>query len=274
MTAHQLRAVTFNIHCGINQEEDAYSLERIGRSAMAADPHLLCIQEVERSDAEGQRTRKWSWSHSDDQVARLAGITGLRHTLWAPALHRVSFSPSKSGDMRPEGDRSDEGLEEEVLDRGGQGDYGVAILSALPFEETRLLSFTIPTPPSSDTVIYMDREQQPRGAAAARIRPEGGPPTWIVTTHLSHKSGTEEQRRQAQELCAWCEELRAEEGAAVILCGHMNSSPQSAKPGAWSVVAESGWQDAWVLAHGDGAEAEGLTCPSQNPRSRIDQFFV
>ena len=96
----QLRAVTFNIHCGINQEEDAYSLERIGRSAMAADPHLLCIQEVERSDAEGQRTRKWSWSHSDDQVARLAEITGLPaasalQVVPTPAPQRdASLSPS------------------------------------------------------------------------------------------------------------------------------------------------------------------------------------
>ena len=95
--ACRLRAVTFNIHSGINQEEDAYSLERIGRSAMSPQPvDFLCIQEVERSM--GQRSRKWSMLHSDDQVEKLASITGLKHTLWAPFLRGVRYDPTISGE--------------------------------------------------------------------------------------------------------------------------------------------------------------------------------
>ena len=95
--ACRLRAVTFNIHSGINQEEDAYSLERIGRSAMSPQPvDFLCIQEVERSA--GQRSRKWSMVHSDDQVKKLASITGLKYTLWAPFLHGIRYDPTITGE--------------------------------------------------------------------------------------------------------------------------------------------------------------------------------
>ena len=104
-TACRLRAVTFNIHSGINAEEDAYSLERIGRSAMSPERvDFLCIQEVERAGG-GQRSRKWSMPHSDDQVERLAAITGLKHTLWAPFLHGIRYDPTVS--------------DEEVLRRDG-----------------------------------------------------------------------------------------------------------------------------------------------------------
>jgi endonuclease/exonuclease/phosphatase family metal-dependent hydrolase len=277
-TTRRLRAVTFNIHSGINQEEDAYSLERIGRSAMGAtaEPvHFLCIQEVERSAGAGQRSRKWSWQHSDDQVEKLAAVTGLEHTLWAPALHGIRYDPTVST--------------EEILHRDGEGDYGVAILSALPFEDTRLLAYTVPTPASSAELIYMDREQQPRGAAAALVRPEGAGSEgllWVVTTHLSHLSGSEEQRGQARELMEWCDALRAERGGCpLLLCGDMNSAPGAPGrrgPGSWHVVTghsaaaaaePSNWVDCWEVVHGEG-DAGGLTCPSHNPRARIDQFFL
>jgi endonuclease/exonuclease/phosphatase family metal-dependent hydrolase len=126
--------------------------------AMASSPDFLCIQEVERSAGAGQRTRKWSWQHGDDQVAELGTQTGLSHTLWAPALHNIRYDASVA--------------DEEILLRDDTaGDYGVAILSAWPLEGSRLLAFTAPTPASSEDVIYMDREQQPRGACAALVRP-------------------------------------------------------------------------------------------------------
>ena len=286
MGTTELRAVTFNIHSGINQEEDAYSLERIAASAMQREPHVLCIQETECSAGEGQRTRKWSWEHGDDQVARLAELTGLAHTLWAPALHGVRFNPEASGDTRVAGERGDAGLTEEVLDRDGAGDYGVAVLSAWPFVQTRLLTYSCPEG-ADGCKYYMDREQQPRGAAAALVRPPGGAEAlWVVTTHLSHKFGSEEQRAQARELAEWCDALRAEHECPLILAGDTNSIPGGPQEGAWHVVtghgslqdAAGGDSTATVLGGGVGlgslAEITGLTFPSNNPRARIDQFFV
>jgi endonuclease/exonuclease/phosphatase family metal-dependent hydrolase len=104
-----------------------------------------------------------------------------------------------------------------------------------------------------------------------------------VTTHLSHLGGSEEQRGQARELVAWCDALREENGAAVVLCGDMNSTPAPPRypasgcyprEGAWHVITGSGgWRDCWELAHGAG-DTGGLTCPAKAPRMRIDQFFT
>ena len=162
----------------------------------------------------------------------------------------------------------------------------MAILSALPFIDTRILTFTVPTVARSTEVIYMDREQQPRGAAAVLVRPRGHGVMWVVTTHLSHLSASDEQRRQAHELIEWCNALRAENGGCpLLLCGDMNSAPglpsQERGPGAWHITTghpaasgkPSGWADCWEMLHG-ADDKTGLTCPSRSPRSRIDQFFL
>ena len=57
---------------------------------------FLCIQEVERSTGMGQRSRKWSMLHSDDQAEKLAAITGLQHTLWAPFLQGIRYDPTNT----------------------------------------------------------------------------------------------------------------------------------------------------------------------------------
>ena len=132
----------------------------------------------------------------------------------------------------------------------------------------------------------MDREQQPRGAAAALVQPDGAGPLWVVTTHLSHLSASDEQRGQARELVEWCNALRVEQdGCPLLLCGDMNSAPESSSQqrglGAWHIITGHGvggdelssWSDCWETVHGTGAKG-GLTCPSHSPRTRIDQFFL
>ncbi len=164
-------------------------------------------------------------------------------------------------------------------------DYGVAILSALPFVDTRVLTFAAPTPARSADVIYMDREQQPRGAAAVLVRARNLSLLWVVTTHLSHLSSSEEQRGQARELIEWCDMLRLEQNCCpLLLCGDMNSAPGSPSqrgPGAWHIITghptiadkPGGWLDCWEVVHGADPD-NGYTCPSLRPRSRIDQFFL
>ena len=99
-----LTVMTFNMHSGINQPEDAYSLDRIAALVRAARPSVLCVQEVECvRGGSPQRTRKWSWAHAEDQVARLAEATGLRHTLWAPAIRGARWDSAVQGEevLRP-----------------------------------------------------------------------------------------------------------------------------------------------------------------------------
>lgn len=286
----QLRVATYNIHSGMSLEEDALSPERTAQAvtgAQPAAPQVLCLQEVEVvGGAIPQRTRKWSRLHAEDQVAAMATATGLQHTLWAPALRSVAFDPTASS-------AGDEVL---VADEQG-GDYGIAILSSLPFEDQRVLNFD--GAPSAGAVLHMDRVTQPRGAAAVLVRTHpAAAPVWVVTTHLSHKSGSGEQKAQARQLCEWCDKLRqetADVAAGMILCGDMNSPPighSQPGAGAWAEITawlpsqghpratQTEWSDAWLLSSavrsgGDGgSDGGGHTCPSDRPRYRIDQFFL
>ncbi len=148
--------------------DEKLDLQRIARLIRSLDPHLVALQEVDN------RTERTGLV---DQAAELGRMTGMA---WA-------FGPFK--------------------DYQG-GEYGMAVLSALPFAEAT--NHRLPEGP------------EPRSSLAIRAQLPGDAGELIFAGIHFYRTA-EERMAQARRLL---EVLEAEEGP-VILAGDFNSTPDS-----------------------------------------------
>lgn len=123
--------------------------------------------------------------------------------------------------------------------------YGMAILSRFHVKDTHRLIFERSEAFKDEELVFMDKEEQPRGAMAALLQPgEAEQPFWVVNTHFSHRCASQEQRAQARQLMAWLDSVLSQsEWRRCVLCGDFNSL--SFLPGtAYStIVADERYRD-------------------------------
>ena len=150
--------------------DEVLDLERIARLIRSLDPHLVALQEV---DNHTERTG------GVDQAAELGRLTGMSSAFG------------------------------KFMDFQG-GEYGMAVLSALPVVGSR--NHRLPEGP------------EPRSALTVRVRlPGDGGELTFVGIHFYRTA--EERMAQARRLL---EELPSEAEGPVILAGDFNSTPGSA----------------------------------------------
>ncbi len=112
-----------------------------------------------------------------------------------------------------------------------------------------------------------------------RINVADGLDVDMYNTHLHHIGGDETRLPQAKKIVAF--EKRNSVGNIVFLTGDMNAKPESETI---ATYLQAGFEDTYVLAHGETAEDTGKTSPirlekgrdsaDQTPKSRIDYVFV
>jgi len=271
-----VRILTYNIHSGIGNN-GSYSLDRIAAVIRRSGADIACLQEVEFNSAM-LKTRKWSAVHSDKQPMLIAKASGLNNWNFVGPLAAHVEDPLDSHDHCCQGEIL-------VRDPKNEAVYGNAILSRFPILDRRTLLFQQQDPPLSASCIYMDREEQPRGACAvlvdissdhggeaavgqraaanaprgalsccmaAPVRSNGSSPAaplWVVTTHLSHKPSSEEQRRQARQLLEWidgiCDSYEGPVKPGYVLCGDFNSPPFLPASSFSEITSDGRWKDFW-----------------------------
>jgi len=295
-----VKVISYNIHCGIGNDGE-YDLARIGATLKRTGCHIACLQEVE-VNFEDRIQRKWSKKHRDNQAEKVckAAFPELAYYSFAGPLNAYM------GDIpeRPK-DKSCLNPFEEILvrDKEGKCGYGNAILSRFPILESRHLLFEQEYEALSEDYIYMDREQQPRGLRAILVDTKhdpaaeleekgaeeeakrrgpgfacctspqvkyarGGPtaPLWIINTHLSHKAGSLEQRKQVAQLMDFIEALANEPSQhgpmkpAFVLCGDLNAAPIIPRSSYSILSSDNRFVDAWTEK---GAYWEQATFPSK-----------
>lgn len=155
-----VKVATYNIHCGIGND-GAYDLARVAGVLRRSNCDIACLQEVE-VNFESRKLRKWSTEHTDNQAELLARASGLGYFSFAGPLRAYMGEYTRS---------CTESQFDEVLvrDQDGKSGYGNAILSRFPIKTSRALVFEQMEPPSSEEYIFMDREEQPRGARAVLV---------------------------------------------------------------------------------------------------------
>jgi len=279
--------LTYNVHCGIGND-GVYSLDRISSLIRRSGADIACLQEVEFNSGL-TKTRKWSAAHADRQPMLLSKASGLNHWSFVGPLA-----------ARVDGDADEDScFKDEVLARDSKNEavYGNAVLSRFPILDKRTLLFQPREPPLSSTHIYMDREEQPRGACAVLVdimgargggapaghaHQPGGPlcclapqqqaatgtaspvvPLWVVNTHLSHKFSSEEQRGQARQLLDWIDDICNTYDGPVkpgfIMCGDLNAPPFLPSSSYSTLIADGRWRDLW---HERGSLCCQATYPS------------
>mmetsp|Transcript_65065 Transcript_65065/g.209652 ORF Transcript_65065/g.209652 Transcript_65065/m.209652 type:complete len:334 (-) Transcript_65065:92-1093(-) len=293
-----VRVLSYNIHSGVGND-GVYDLTQIAGVIRRSGADIACLQEVEFNSAELQ-TRKWSKAHADRQPATLSRASGLNY--W-------SFVGPLTAHMGEASFRHGEVL---IRDRESTAAYGNAILSRFPILDKRTLLFEQEEPPLSDSRIFMDSEEQPRGACAVLVdafasavqqRPlPTGPlaccmvpskpkpmatqsqaapalPIWVVNTHLSHRFGSEEQRSQARQLLDWIDGIyHSHEGAVrpgFVLCGDLNAPPFLPLSSYTTITSDGRWRDLWREKGTTCAQATfPSSCLSSVVGLRIDHIFA
>jgi len=260
-----VRILSYNIHSGVGND-GIYDLARIAGVIRRSEADIACLQEVEFNSAEMQ-TRKWSVSHSDKQPVKLSKASGLSY--WC-------FHGPLSAHM---GDHTLSSGEVLVRDSKRTAVFGNAILSRFPILDHRTLTFAPDEPPLSESQIFMDREEQPRGGCAVLVdvcasgaraqssragpmgcctsppkterMPGAAPalPLWVFNAHLSHRLGSEEQRNQARQVLKWIDKIyHSHEGAirpGFVLCGDLNSPPYVPGSSYDTIASDLRWRDLW-----------------------------
>mmetsp|Transcript_105737 Transcript_105737/g.210099 ORF Transcript_105737/g.210099 Transcript_105737/m.210099 type:complete len:345 (-) Transcript_105737:227-1261(-) len=222
-----VRVLSYNIHSGIGND-GTYGLAKIAGVIRRSGADIACLQEVE-FNSEPLQVRKWSKVHEDKQPMHLAKATNLGYWSYVGPLSAYMGEESREGEVL-------------VRDRESRAVLGNAILSRYPILDKRTLLFEMEQEEDiSDTHIYMDKEEQPRGACAVLVdidpwgakgledrqrrektvgcciigqptaaktvttdnKPGPSQPLWVINTHLSHRVGSEEQRSQARQLLDW-----------------------------------------------------------------------
>ena len=175
-----LTVLVFNIHAG-KDARAVHNLERVSEVVRETGADLVLLQEVDRLT-----TR----SGGEDQIARLASLTGMR------------------------------GAFGKTLDYQG-GQYGIAMLSRHPIARDTLYHLPIDPPQARAGGSY-----EPRGAQYAAIV-YGADTLHVFNTHLDASRDDANRRQEATALLELAAPLLAR-GAAVMIGGDLNSLPQSA----------------------------------------------
>jgi endonuclease/exonuclease/phosphatase family metal-dependent hydrolase len=186
--------------------DDRFDLPRLAQVIEAQQPDLVSLQEVDR-----ETTR----ASGADQAAELGRLTGM-HAAYGPAM-----------------------------DYAG-GEYGVAILSRLPF--VRVENHPLP-----HTDGY-----EPRTALAARVDVEGIGEVVFIATHFQHNLAAD---RTAQ--ASAINDLFVGEDATMILVGDLNAEPGS--------EPMETLRRYWEMSEGDPPRP---TFPSSEPRKKIDYVLL
>lgn len=251
-----VRVLTYNAHSCVGLDGE-YSIDRVAGVVQRSGADVVCLQEVE-ANTSMRSPRSWSPLHADDQPRAIANAAGLSHHMFVASFR--GFVTNEEAFHRPSG-------EVVVRERDGPGAYGNAVLSRYPILDCQELHYDHVHPPLSESYIFMDKEQQPRSAVAVLLEvpaansgePEHEDPPmaprqssllWVVTTHLSSKFASREQRAQARQLLDWIyglvETPRPDlRGVSCVLCGDLNAPPFLPRS-AYSVIAsERKWRDLW-----------------------------
>lgn len=200
--------------------EGERNLERVAEILRFERVDIALLQEVDRGT---QR------SGGVDQPEVLAGLTDLR-----PVFGRT-------------------------LDYQG-GEYGIALLSALPVTEWEIVPMAVEPPQQRAGGSY-----EPRGILRATLDAPPGR-LHVLNTHLDASRDDHYRQQEVRQLVALAERLRGA-GGAVMLGGDLNAEPGSP---VIRVLTAAGWRDAWT----ECGSGEGLTFPSRAPVKRIDYLFL
>ncbi|UCD74094.1 MAG: endonuclease/exonuclease/phosphatase family protein [Phycisphaerales bacterium] len=188
-----------------------FDLPRLAEVINSTEPDLVSLQEVDRGT-----TR----AGGIDQAAELGRLTGM-HVEYGPAM-----------------------------DYAG-GEYGVAILSRLPFEA------------ATNHPLPYTEGYEPRTALAAQATAGGIGEVTFIATHLQHNSA-KDRLAQAQRIC---ELFVKDDGGLVILAGDLNARPDSPP----MIVM----LDNWTAVAGALRELESApTFPSDEPDRKIDYILL
>lgn len=200
--------------------EGERNLERVAEILRSERIDIALLQEVDRGT---QR------SGGVDQPEVLAGLTDLR-----PVFGRT-------------------------LDYQG-GEYGIALLSALPVTEWEIVPMAVEPPQQRAGGSY-----EPRGILRATLDAPPGR-LHVLNTHLDASRDDHYRQQEVRQLVALAERLRGA-GEAVMLGGDLNAEPGSP---VIRVLTAAGWRDAWT----ECGSGEGLTFPSRASVKRIDYLFL
>lgn len=233
-----MRLLTYNIRLAIESD-----LSAVAATIHAAEPDVVGLQELGRD---------WVMGAAGDQLAALAGATGLQHAAWGEALH-LPAAPAVA-----EVDRS--GLPEATLAfltrpgprvrapaEGGSG-FGVGLLSRWPLSGQRTIG------------LHRGHDERRVLLVATVLTPRG--PLSVAVTHLSVDA--RDRARQAEEVGAQLAAL----APPVVLLGDLNDSPGSPT---LSTLAASGLLDAASVCP---APARAPTFPARLALQRLDYVLV
>jgi len=167
-TGVELKVMAYNIHhCNPPSRPDLIDVEAIAKVIQDESPDLVALQEV---DVHTLRSGKGL-----HQAKALAELTGMYY-YFKKAIHHE------------------------------EGEYGVAVLSKFPIEDT--LGFALPMAPGLSG--------EPRAVAAIKVKLPGGQPLVFASTHLDLH--TQHRAVQAQKIT----EAFTEGNSPVIVCGDFN----------------------------------------------------
>jgi endonuclease/exonuclease/phosphatase family metal-dependent hydrolase len=146
-----------------------------------------------------------------------------------------------------------------TLDYQG-GQYGIALLSRWPIVRDTLFQLPIDPPQTRAGGSY-----EPRGALYAAIN-LGRDTLHVFNTHLDASRDDQFRRQEARVLLELVKPL-LDRGAAVIVGGDFNSTPESAVA---SLLTADRLTDTWPLC-GSG---DGFSFPDSLPVRRIDYLLL
>lgn len=205
-----LTVMSYNIHIANppSKEEGFVDIEAIANAINKEKPDLVALQEVDRFTTRSGTTL--------DQAKEIAALTGMKY-FFARAINR-------SG-----------------------GEYGVAILSKFPIENSRVFSLPVKTTGAELRALGLIETTLPNGKKVV-----------FASTHLDHLSD-ENRELQVREVM---KALIPYQDRPVILGGDFNMTPQNA---IWNLVREQ-----FVL----GCSTCPGTFPATNPNTTIDYLLM
>lgn len=208
-TAVSVKAMSYNIFSTrLGQGMTDEMVQGLAEVIKRADPDIIALQEVDR----------FTTRNPFDVAERLSELTGMEYHFFAKAMDYVG------------------------------GEYGEAILSKLPFKETKIHNIgTTPALPG-----------EPRAIAQVLVEKEGKE-FYFLGTHFDHLPSDANRIYQAEETVKIVQEL----DKPVILGGDLNAVPASET---MSILREQ-------LALGCQNNICAPTLPARNPTRTVDYLM-
>lgn len=281
-----VRVVSYNIHSGVGSD-GVYDLARIAGTLRRSACDIACLQQVEVNFEEKQQ-RKWSSKHSDNQVEQLARSSGLCFYSFAGPLSahmgevddrpegRALFNPYEEILVRDKDGRAGFGnailsrfpilesrhflfeqereplsedyiyMEREPQPRGVRAVL-VDTLHSEQLEENGGSKISVEKTSRNPSMLACCTAPETKAQQVLKNIPSA--PLWVITTHLSHRTGSEEQRSQAKQLVEFIDALVQEEDGpvkpGVLLCGDLNAPPVMPRTSYSILSSDSRFRDAW-----------------------------